>query len=92
MSIRYLSDEKKLAVGDVKAPFELKEGATLHLTVFLDKDMVEAFANDRQAVATGRKNAWRKTGIELFSEGGAIQAAVKGWRMQSIYASVKQVR
>jgi len=28
-----------------------------------------------------------EVGIDLFSEGGAIQAAVKGWQMRSTYAS-----
>ena len=85
MSIRYLPKEKKLAVADVKAPFELKKGETLNLSIFLDKDMVEVFANDRQAIATGQKNGYKKTGIELFSKGGTIQANVKGWKMRSTY-------
>jgi len=83
--IRYLPNEEKLAVGDVKAPFDLKQGETLHLSIFLDKDMVEVFANDRQAIATGQRNGFEKTGIELFSDGGAIQATVKGWKMRSTY-------
>lgn len=86
MPIRYLADEKKLAVADVKAPFELKNGETLRLRIFLDKDMVEVFANDRQAIATGQENGYKKTGIELFSQGGAIQASVMGWQMRSIYS------
>ena len=85
MAVRYLADEKKLAVADVKAPFELKDGEALELTIFLDKDMVEVFANGRQAIATGEEEAWKRTGIELFSEGGVIQASVKGWQMRSIY-------
>jgi len=85
MPIRYLPNEEMLAVGDVKAPFDLKQGETLHLSIFLDKDMVEVFANDRQAIATGQRNGFEKTGIELFSEGGAIQATVKGWKMRSTY-------
>lgn len=85
MPIRYLPKEKKLAVADVKAPLELKKGESLQLSIFLDKDMVEAFANDRQAIATGQKNGYKKTGIELFSKGGAIQATVKGWKMRSTY-------
>ena len=85
LPIRYLPKERKLAVGDVKAPFELKQGETLTLSIFIDKDMVEVFANDRQAITTGQKNGYKKTGIELFSKGGAIQAKVKGWKMRSTY-------
>ena len=87
LAIRYIADEKKLAVGDVKAPFELKKGESLQLSIFLDKDMVEVFANDRQAIATGQRNGYKKTAIEIFSEGGAIQATVQGWKMRSTYVS-----
>ncbi len=90
LPIRYLPDEKKLAVADVKAPFELEDGETLRLAIFLDKDMVEVFANGRQAITTGEENAWKRTGIELFSEGGTIRANARGWKMRSIYG--KQLR
>ena len=83
--IRYLPKEKKLAVGEVKAPFELKKGEILKLSIFLDKDMIEVFANDRQAIATGKINGYKKKGIELFTKGGAIQAKVEGWKMRSTY-------
>jgi sucrose-6-phosphate hydrolase SacC (GH32 family) len=85
MPIRYLPKEKKLAVADVKAPLELKKGESLQLSIFLDKDMVEVFANDRQAITTGQKNGYKKTAIELFSKGDAIQATVKGWKIRSTY-------
>lgn len=38
---------RKLAIGKIAAPFELKPGEALNLRVFLDKGMVEVFANDR---------------------------------------------
>ncbi len=87
MRIGYLANEKKLVVGQVKAPFELEDDEALELTVYLDKGMVDVFANDRQAVTTGLADGYKRTGIELFSEGDAIQAAVKGWRMRSVYES-----
>jgi len=85
MRIGYLANEKRLVVGEVKAPFELEDNEALELTVYLDKGMVDVFANDRQAVTTGLSDGYKRTGIELFSEGGAIRAAVKGWRMRSVY-------
>jgi beta-fructofuranosidase len=87
MPIGYLAGEKKLMAGSVLAPFELKEGEALELTIFLDKDMVEVFANDRQAIMTSHESGLGKTEIELFSEGAAIQASVKGWKMRSTYGN-----
>ena len=43
------------------------------------------FANGRQAVANAQNGGFEKTGIELFSEGGAIEASIKGWKIRSIY-------
>jgi len=53
------------------APFELKEGETLKLRIFVDKSVVEVFANDRQALVR-RIYPTRKdsVGVELFSIGG----------------------
>jgi sucrose-6-phosphate hydrolase SacC (GH32 family) len=85
MRIGYLADEKKLVVGEVKAPFELKEDEALRLTVYLDKGMVDVFANDRQAVTTGLADGHKRTGIDLFAMGDDIRATVKGWKMRSTY-------
>jgi sucrose-6-phosphate hydrolase SacC (GH32 family) len=40
---------KTLTVGYINPPFELKKGEDLTLRVFIDKNMIEVFANDRQA-------------------------------------------
>jgi beta-fructofuranosidase len=52
-------------------PFELKQGEILQLRVFVDKSVVEVFANDRQAVMR-RIYPTRKdsVGVALFSNGG----------------------
>jgi len=76
-----------LAMGAIKPPFELEKGEDLKLRIFLDKSMVEVFANDRQAAVYMHKHDNRNTGISLFSKGGDIEAEVKGWKMKSIYPS-----
>jgi len=76
---------KVLAMGDIKPPFELKRGEELNLRVFLDKGMVEVFANDRQAAVYMHKHSKENVGISLFSKGGDIEAKVKAWKMKSIY-------
>ena len=49
------AESKTLRVGSVHAPFALKKGEDLALRVFIDKNLVEVFANDRQAaVAAGK--------------------------------------
>ena len=85
MRVGYLANEKKLVVGEVKAPFELEDGEALELTVFLDKGMVDVFANNRQAVTTGLADGYKRTGVELFATGGDVTAKVKGWKMRSTY-------
>ena len=74
-------------MGDIQPPFELKRGEELNLRVFLDKGMVEVFANDRQAAVYMHKHSKENVGICLFSKGGDIKAKVKGWKMKSIYES-----
>jgi len=53
------------------APFELKDGEPLKLRIFVDKSVVEVFANSRQAVMRriypSRENS---VGVSLFSTGG----------------------
>jgi sucrose-6-phosphate hydrolase SacC (GH32 family) len=70
---------KKVEAG----PFELPEGQPLKLRVFVDKSVVEVFANDRQAVAR-RIYPTREdsTGVTLFANGGACQVpAVRAWTL-----------
>jgi beta-fructofuranosidase len=56
--------------GAVEAPLALKPGETLKLRIFLDKSMLEVFANDRQCVTqqifTESRNA---AGIKVFARG-----------------------
>lgn len=66
-----------------RAPFLLGDGERLRLRVFIDKSIVEVYANDRQAIAR-RIYPTRddSLGIALFAEGGAATFhTVKAWRM-----------
>jgi sucrose-6-phosphate hydrolase SacC (GH32 family) len=56
--------------GVVEAPLALRPGETLKLRVFLDKSMLEVFANDRQCVTQQLFTDSRKaTGIRVFARG-----------------------
>jgi sucrose-6-phosphate hydrolase SacC (GH32 family) len=84
--VAYLPASKTLRVGTVNAPFELKQGEDLTLRVFVDKNLVEVFANDRQAAVSAGKYVPGNLGIGIFSKGGdASVTEVKGWKMKSIY-------
>ncbi|MHC4529871.1 MAG: glycoside hydrolase family 32 protein, partial [Planctomycetota bacterium] len=67
----------------VVAPFELKEGELLRFRVFLDKPMLEVFANDRQCL-TQQVFPKRKDSllIKVFAKGGAaVVRRVDAWGM-----------
>ncbi len=64
-------------------PFELEPGEPLKLRVFVDKSVVEVFANKRQAVMRRiYPTLDDSTGVVLFSSGGAVEVrSVKAWDM-----------
>ncbi len=77
---------KTLSLGDLKVPFAMKPGEPVDLRVFLDKNVVEVFANERQAVVASHRYAPANLGIQLFSKGGDVMATqITGWKMKSVY-------
>jgi beta-fructofuranosidase len=77
---------KTLTVGKMKPPFELKKGEDLVLRVFIDKNLVEIFANDRQAAAFIHNHKPEDVNVSLFSKGGDVTVTkVTAWKMKSIY-------
>jgi beta-fructofuranosidase len=75
-----------LRVGKVNAPFVLKNRECLTLRIFIDKNLVEVFANDRQAAVTAEAFDAGKLAIRLFSNGGdSFVKELKCWNMNSIY-------
>ena len=66
-----------------EAPFELAKGEPLKLRIFLDRSMLEVFANSRQCV-TQRIYPTRSDsmGVALFSRGGsATVRKLEAWKM-----------
>jgi beta-fructofuranosidase len=66
-----------------RAPLKLKDGESLRLRVFVDKSVVEIYANDRQAICRrvypGRDDS---LGVVLFANGGEAEfSSVKAWEM-----------
>jgi sucrose-6-phosphate hydrolase SacC (GH32 family) len=85
--VAVMAESKILRVGTVNAPFELNPGEDLTLRVFIDKNLVEVFANDRQAAVFAGKYVPENLATRLFSKNGDVMVkAVNSWKMKSIYA------
>ena len=69
------------------APFDLKDSEPLHLRVFIDKSVVEVFANGRQCVVL-RVYPEREdsVGVSIRAQGGdAVLRSLDAWQMRSIW-------
>lgn len=63
-------------------PFTLSPGETLTLRVFVDRSIIEVYANDRQAVARAVYPTLNGRGVKLFARGNQAHAAsVKAWEL-----------
>ena len=79
-------ESQKLVMGNSEAPFEVKPSEVLNLRIFLDKGMVEVFANDRQSVVSMQPHKPEDVGVGMFSKGADVEVKnIKSWKMQSIY-------
>jgi beta-fructofuranosidase len=66
-----------------RAPLKLKDGESLRLRVFVDRSVVEIYANERQAICRrvypGRDDS---LGVVLFANGGKADfSSVRAWEM-----------
>lgn len=65
-----------------EAPLELTPGEPLTLRIFIDRSIIEVFANDRQAIARMVYPTLGGRGISLFSNGGnAVVKSFKFWEL-----------
>jgi beta-fructofuranosidase len=65
-----------------EAPLELLENEPLVLRIFIDRSIVEVFANDKQAIARRIYPTRGGKEITLFSEGGDIDVtSLKSWEI-----------
>ncbi len=76
------SGAKTIKLGATIAPFELKPGEDIALRIFIDRRIVEVFANDRQAIFKQHAYEPGETGVGLFCEGGPMEVKeIKAWKM-----------
>ena len=79
-------EKNNIVAGDVKAPLELGENEDLTLRIFIDKNMVEIFANDRQGVVVEHEHIRQNPNISIFTGDKDLHLAeLKAWKMKSIY-------
>lgn len=64
-----------------RAPLTLQKGEKLKLRIFIDKGIIEVFANDRQAIGRTVYPTLGGKGIKLFTDKGTATAAVKAWEL-----------
>ncbi len=75
-----------LRVGQADAPFAvaaLAEGEDLELRIFIDKYLVEVFANARQAALAAHLDCAGKTGLDAFTvETPTVLRSLEIWRLK----------
>jgi beta-fructofuranosidase len=65
-----------------RAPFELTGEEQLHIRVFVDRSIVEVYANERQAIARRIYPTLGGTGVRLFCRGGDAKViSAKAWEL-----------
>jgi len=84
--IAYGKDRGTITLDYVDPPFTLKPGEDLTLRIFIDKGMIEVFANDRQAAVAWHDYEPENQHVALYTNGGDINVKkVTCWSMESIY-------
>ena len=75
-------------MGGATAPLELNDGEEIQLRIFIDRSVIEVFANDKQAVVWQHVYEAGDIGVCLFSEGEAMEVSeVKSWQMKPAVAN-----
>ncbi|UCC23035.1 MAG: GH32 C-terminal domain-containing protein, partial [Planctomycetota bacterium] len=82
ISITAGSGLNTISIGKINPPFELEEGEDLTLRVFIDKNLVEVFANERQAAAVAHEYIREHPNISLFTKDAPVKIKeVRTWKM-----------
>jgi beta-fructofuranosidase len=86
LSITFGAGQKELNIGKINPPFELKAGEELTLRIFIDKNLVEVFANDRQAAVVSHASIRKNPNIKIFTKDKDLFVKeILAWKMKSIY-------
>jgi beta-fructofuranosidase len=81
---------KTLSIAGVTAPLNIPVDQETVLRVFIDKGIIEVFANDTQAMAYAHKRSHPHAYHQLFSYQGDIAVkSVRSWKMRSAWEEQK---
>jgi len=72
-------------------PLYLKDGEPLKLRVFIDRSIIEVFANGRQCLTLRAYPTLKdSTGVSVFARGGGARlVSLNAWQMRSIWPELK---
>ena len=86
LPILFRPENSTLRVGTAEAPFsiaDLPAGEDVELRIFVDKYLVEVFANDRQAMIGNYENYLGRTGLDAFTSGAPTTVGkVEIWKLK----------
>jgi len=86
MTIKIDKIKNKLVVGNLEAPFKIEDNENLTLRIFIDKNIVEIFANNKQAVAYEHDFIRKKPNLTIFTDDSNLSVStLNSWKMKSIY-------
>jgi beta-fructofuranosidase len=65
-----------------EAPFELRNGEPLNLKIYIDRSVIEVYANDRQAIARMVYPTLGGRGVSIFAKGGTVKVKnINTWEL-----------
>jgi sucrose-6-phosphate hydrolase SacC (GH32 family) len=86
VEIRLYPARKTLNIAGIAAPFKVPIDEETVLRVFIDKGIIEVFANDRQAMAYAHKRSHDHANHQLFSNQGNMPVRkITAWKMKSAW-------
>ncbi len=68
------------------APFTLVEGEKLSLNIFVDKSVIEVYANERQAICRRAYPCQNGTGITISADCYGVKADIQAWNIDAANA------
>jgi len=87
LPILFRPETGTLRVGNTEAPFSLSSlplGENINLRIFIDKYLVEVFANDRQAIVASHEDYLDKPDFNAFTVGAPLTLKkIEIWKLKS---------
>lgn len=87
--VKIVAGDKRdnILIGDMEVPFKLNGNENLNLRIFIDKNLIEVFINERQAAVYAHPEIHKNQNIRLFSVDKDLSVRVlKIWKIKSIYS------